>query len=438
MTKRLFCLIVICICIAFWGCSYGSKSEVTGDNTPAVSAKSDINNDPTINYSEDFSKVIFVLTDSPALYEEEAVTELRLFFGQRFEITEQTHISQYSVQNDALTVYLKTDSSLNGYSILSGDNNINIVGSSSDMVYLASMRLIYDCFNLDPSQINSANIAALKISEKSVEREEYIRDISLFTPVWQYQWTPPAWMLDFSEKQNSFTVSGRMMCTAHRGGLQFYPENSIESVISSIKMGCDIIEIDVQRTKDDMLVLMHGDLNECTDWAEKKGKNGLPKSQKVVGWTYEQLTELNLRFNYGQYSSETGEITPYKIPTLKEVMSVCKNRIFVNLDKIDCIKYWDEIYSVLKETESTQNFLFGKSFKDSETDLEPYRSQMASDGFPVSLNYYSRKHTGDLSKDITLKTQTELNAFFSQYNKPGNNFLTDHPFECVQWISDKK
>jgi hypothetical protein len=320
---------------------------------------------------------------------------------------------------------------------LFGNDEISITASSTDLIYLASMRLKYDYFSGDPARVTSENIQALGISEKRVNREDYIKNIELFTPVWQYQWTPPAWMLDFNEKQNSFTAKGRMMCTAHRGGLQFYPENSIESIISSIKMGCDIIEIDIQHTKDDVLILMHGDLNECTDWAEKKGKNGLPKSQKVAGWTYEQLLELNLRFNYGQYSSETGEITPYKIPTLKEVMSVCRNRIFVNFDKIDCIKYWDDIYEVLKGTESTQNFLFGKSFKDADADLEPYRRQMAADGLPVSLNYYSRKHTGDLAKDITLKTQNELNSFFGQYYKVGNNLLTDHPYECVQWISTK-
>jgi len=437
LAKKISCLIIIGICIVLASCSHGVTPAIPGENSPAVPTNNNTDEGPSAEKTTEYSKVFFVLSDDPTPYEEDAVAELQIFFDNRFEKTEQTKVSQYSVQEDTLTVYLKTDVSQNGYSIIFNDNSINIIGSSSDLVYLASTRLIYDCFCADPNRITLENIERLQISERGSEREEYIRDISLFTPVWHYQWTPPAWMLDFNEKQNSFTAKGRMMCTAHRGGLQFYPENSIESIISSIKMGCDIIEIDIQRTKDDVLILMHGDLNECTDWAEKKGKNGLPKSQKVAGWTYEQLLELNLRFNYGQYSSETGEITPYKIPTLKEVMSVCRNRIFVNFDKIDCIKYWDDIYEVLKGTESTQNFLFGKSFKDADADLEPYRRQMAADGLPVSLNYYSRKHTGDLAKDITLKTQNELNSFFAQYYKVGNNLLTDHPYECVQWISTK-
>ncbi len=434
MTKRMLCLIVIIvICAMTVSCSHGVKPITPEENTSPVSTN-DNNKTPQ---PDKYTKCVFVLSEEPSIYETKAAEELKNFFAASYTVTELDQLSQNSSQDGILSIYINTDAAQDGYSILFGNDEISITASSTDLIYLASMRLKYDYFSGDPARVTSENIQALGISEKRVNREDYIKNIELFTPVWQYQWTPPAWMLDFNEKQNSFTAKGRMMCTAHRGGLQFYPENSIESIISSIKMGCDIIEIDIQRTKDDVLILMHGDLNECTDWAEKKGKNGLPKSQKVAGWTYEQLLELNLRFNYGQYSSETGEITPYKIPTLKEVMRVCRNRIFVNLDKIDCLKYWDDIYKVLKETESTQNFLFGKSFKDADADLEPYRRQMASDGLPVSLNYYSRKHTGDLSKDITLKTQTELNSLFGQYYKAGNNLLTDHPYECVQWISTK-
>jgi hypothetical protein len=299
------------------------------------------------------------------------------------------------------------------------------------------MKVIYEHFTNNPKAITVEKIQSLNIRESGVSRETYIQDITQFTPVWKYQWTPPAWMLDFEEKQQSYTLNGRMMCVAHRGGIQFYPENSIESIISSIQMGCDIIEIDVQRTKDGVLVLLHSDLDVCTDWIEKKGKNGLPKSSKVVGWTYEQLQQLNLRFDYGQYTSAEGEITPYKIPTLEEVMIVCKDRIYVNIDKLDCVRYWDDVYSVLKKTNTTQNYLFGGSFKEQKVDLKSYRTQMSQDGLPVSSNYYARKHCGNLTEDLAITAQAELEQFFKKYYQAGNNFLTDHPFECVQWLGKK-
>ncbi|MBO4326238.1 MAG: hypothetical protein J5950_03085 [Clostridia bacterium] len=73
------------------------------NNTPAVSTDDNIFEIPTIDNSKEYSKVVFVLADDPTLYEEKALSELRLFFGKRFEQIEQTEISQYSVQKEALT-----------------------------------------------------------------------------------------------------------------------------------------------------------------------------------------------------------------------------------------------------------------------------------------------------------------------------------------------
>ena len=48
-----------------------------------------------------------------------------------------------------------------------------------------------------------------------------------------------------------------VIVASHRGDWRNFPENSLEAIDNAIKMGVDIVEIDLQRTKDGVLILMH-------------------------------------------------------------------------------------------------------------------------------------------------------------------------------------
>ena len=61
-----------------------------------------------------------------------------------------------------------------------------------------------------------------------------------------------------------------VIVVAHRADWRNYPENSLEAIQSSIDMGVDMLEIDVQRTQDGVLILMHDhDLNRMTNGTGK-------------------------------------------------------------------------------------------------------------------------------------------------------------------------
>lgn len=165
-----------------------------------------------------------------------------------------------------------------------------------------------------------------------------------FTPSWAEKFTPPEWMLDFEEKLYALvSPTGRMTADAHRGDVQNYPENSLEGILSAIMMGCDVIEIDIRLTKDNIMVLMHdASLNRTTDWNQKKGRDGLPTSENVADWTYEQLCELNLKFN--------GKVTEYKIPTLYEAAMLFKGRAQIHFDcKVNTIDKNSDVYLLAEE-----------------------------------------------------------------------------------------
>ena len=57
-----------------------------------------------------------------------------------------------------------------------------------------------------------------------------------------------------------------MKIIAHRGASGYAPENSIEAIKMAIEMGADFIEIDVRRTRDGRLILIHdGKVDRVTD-----------------------------------------------------------------------------------------------------------------------------------------------------------------------------
>ncbi len=129
-------------------------------------------------------------------------------------------------------------------------------------------------------------------------------------------------------------ASGRIMTMAHRGNWREYPENSLPAIQSCIDNGIDIVEIDVQKTKDGTLVLCHDDTVDRT--TSGKGKlSTLPDS-----------TVLNLSLRAGKGGSSAA-ITTNKMPTLAQVFEICKGKIIINLDK--CIDYKDDIYKLAEE-----------------------------------------------------------------------------------------
>jgi hypothetical protein len=202
----------------------------------------------------------------------------------------------------------------------------------------------------------SAELSALNFSYILPDREAYLRDPSLLYMRWAAEWTTPEWMLDYElKKKELFGGSGTndVWVNAHRADHTYYPENSLESIISCYYMGVTIVELDFSITRDGVIVLMHDDnLTRMTNVADYLGKPGYPNSAKVSAWTYSQLQELYLKDNQGGASAP---LTKFKIPTLEEALIVCRGRMFIVPDKPSLWQYIDTT-SVMKD--SDRNFLF--------------------------------------------------------------------------------
>ncbi len=135
-------------------------------------------------------------------------------------------------------------------------------------------------------------------------------------------------------------AQNKILVTAHRGDWRNAPENSLKAFEYAAAMGVDIIELDLNKTKDNEIVIMHdGTINRTT--------NG---TGKPVDYTLQELKNFRLK-------NGLGRVTNNQIPTLKEVMLALKSSgVKVNLDK--SYPYYHEAFAILKETGTLKQAIF--------------------------------------------------------------------------------
>ena len=104
--------------------------------------------------------------------------------------------------------------------------------------------------------------------------------------------------------------------TAHRGYSAAYPENTIPAFKGAIQVGADWAELDVQQTADGEVIVMHD--------SNLKRTTGLDKEVWQVTW--DEIKDLD---NGSWFDKKYQTV---RIPTLKEVLKVCRGKIHLNIE----------------------------------------------------------------------------------------------------------
>ena len=139
-------------------------------------------------------------------------------------------------------------------------------------------------------------------------------------------------------------MSDQVLIIAHRGDWRSAPENSLHAFQACIDAGYDMVEVDVRKTSDGVLVVMHDEtVNRTTEGVGK-----------VSEMTAEQVTSLRLR-------NACGRVTDYgeRVPTFEQVLLRCKDKVVIHLDKgYDLFR---EVYDLTEKYGMTHQVMFKTS-----------------------------------------------------------------------------
>ncbi len=117
----------------------------------------------------------------------------------------------------------------------------------------------------------------------------------------------------------TFNLSAKVEVTAHRGNSHAAPENTLAAVQAAIDAGADWAEIDVQRTADGQVVLLHDDdLTRMTGDPRRISQVPLRELQQIP-------LKMPRREFIGKYDSE-------RIPTLEQVLKRAHGKIKMNIE----------------------------------------------------------------------------------------------------------
>ena len=122
----------------------------------------------------------------------------------------------------------------------------------------------------------------------------------------------PSANFDYTKQHLFNPTSEVVLVAAHRAAHNNYPENSLAAVQEAIDLGVDIVEIDVQVSKDGVPVIMH-------DATIDRTTNGSGEPRK---FTLEELKSFKLK----------GGDVIHQIPTLAEMLTLGSDKIFFDLD----------------------------------------------------------------------------------------------------------
>ena len=184
---------------------------------------------------------------------------------------------------------------------------------------------------------------------------------------------------------SSFLQNG---VTAHRGNSSEFPENSFPAFQSGIELGADWIELDLFRTKDGQLVVIH----DVT--TKRVGDHDL----NVLESTYQELLTVDIATDFRRRNNLTiDQCPPEKIPLLEEVlqlvMSQRKTRVSIQ-PKMDCVQEAIKLIQKLNAEEWV-------GFNDGNLQLMTKVKQLAPQ-LPV---FWDRGANTELDEDIRIAKQ---------------------------------
>lgn len=122
-------------------------------------------------------------------------------------------------------------------------------------------------------------------------------------------------------------MSTKPLVWAHRGASGYAPENTLAAFQKAVDLGADGVELDIQLTKDDQIVVIHDETIDRTSDGKGWGKD----------YTLEELRAFN-------YNRTKPEYKHADIPTMREVFELLKpTGLFINIEIKTGVVFYEKI-----------------------------------------------------------------------------------------------
>ena len=136
----------------------------------------------------------------------------------------------------------------------------------------------------------------------------------------------------------------RTAIIAHRGFSDIAPENTLIAFQKAIESGADYFELDVHKTKDNVLVVIHDYSIDRTCSNNKKGK--------IAELNFAELQ--NVRVGYSEKFGD--KYKTEKVPTLKESLQLAKGKIKVCIE-LKVVNIETQVVNLLSELEMVSDVI---------------------------------------------------------------------------------
>ena len=192
-----------------------------------------------------------------------------------------------------------------------------------------------------------------------------------------------------------------MLRIGHRGARAYEPENTLRSFRKALEIGANAVELDVRKTRDDQLVVIH-------DADVKRTTNG---TGLVADLTLKQIKEL---------STEKGE----KIPTLEETLDFLDNkaRILIEL-KEESLE--EKVLAAVQSRKLEKNVIITSFLEDALRKIRELDKN-------VETGLIYAKHKNPLKAALDLKAQY-LVAFYKFTHTANVQKAHENGLKIIVW-----
>lgn len=147
----------------------------------------------------------------------------------------------------------------------------------------------------------------------------------------------------------------RSQIWAHRGARKERPENSLDAFRRALELGADGFELDVQRTADGKLVVIHDESLDRVSW----------RPGRVAELTWEELK----RYNIAAFRTAEG-FPPMQVPLLEEVLALLQGRkCCCNIELKNSVEAYpgmeDEVISLVSRMGLTEQIVYSSFSRES-------------------------------------------------------------------------